>query len=101
MFYFVLLCRAALADKDFIALTQTLYLTTGQSPGSSVCTDIYIVDDSEVEGDETFAVSLSTTYPGVSVSRSTSVVEILDNDLGKGPGVTECGGDSVSQCLVN
>jgi uncharacterized delta-60 repeat protein len=46
---------------------------------------VAIVDDSYVEGTETFTVSLSNPTGGTLGPRSTATVTILDNDLANGP----------------
>ena len=48
----------------------------------SVCTNISIVDDDIVEGDEMFTVSLARSEEAVSFANQTATVTIEDSDQG-------------------
>lgn len=70
---------SAVAGQDYTAKSGTLQFGPGQTVRSVV---IPIADDSEVEGDETFAVSLSNPDGGASLGGlSTATVTIFDNDV--------------------
>ena len=67
-----------------MGLPQVILFVSGQSLHSPSCTNVTITDDAVLEDTENFTVVLSTDFPGVSISRVWSVVEIIDNDNSKG-----------------
>ena len=70
--------------SDYEGLPSVLILFSGQSAGMPSCVEITIIDDDVLEIREAFLITLSTNFPeGVTLSRSRSVVEIIDNEEGK------------------
>ena len=70
--------------SDYDGLPSVLTLSSGQSVNMPSCVEIAIIDDEALENKETFLIALSTNFPeGVTLSRSRSVVEIIDNEEGK------------------
>ena len=47
---------------------------------SQQCINVSITDDAELENDEVFFINISTSDPAVSLSSSSAVVIISDND---------------------
>ena len=68
-----------------MGLPSVLTLFSGQSVNIPSCVEIHIIDDEALENrEEAFLIALSTNFPeGVTLSRSRSVVEIIDNEEGK------------------
>ena len=48
--------------------------------GGMLCIAVTIIDDSEMEGDETFTVTLTTSSPGVTLGNSNVTITITAND---------------------
>ena len=70
--------------SDYGGLPSVLTLFSGQSVNIPSCVEIHIIDDEAVENREAFLIALFTNLPeGVTLSRSRSVVEIVDNEEGK------------------
>ena len=65
-------------DYDIIGLP-----VSGQSLHSLSCANVSIIDDVILEEVENFTVVLSTGFPGVIISESQSIVQIIDNDNSK------------------
>ena len=66
---------------DYIPLSSSL---TFNASSDMECVDVMIVDDTVVEGEESFTVSLTTSDPDVMVENGTVVVVIMeDPDDGK------------------
>ena len=84
------LCRAEHPDCHSIAATagtdyeapsqQLLTFPAGTSTGVMSCVDVSITDDSAVEGDETFTVSLTSSSPIVTLGNDQVTITITDND---------------------
>ena len=53
----------------------------GSISGIQQCINITIIDNTTVEEDETFTVTLSTSNPRVELDNNVTTVTILDNDL--------------------
>ena len=66
--------------RDYVGLPRPLSFVSGQSLHSPSCTNVTITDDAILEDTENFTIVLSTEFPGVSISRVWSIVEIIDND---------------------
>ena len=70
--------------SDYGGLPSVLTLFSGQSVNMPSCVEITIIDDETLENREAFSITLSTNFPeGVTLSRSRSVIEIIDNEEGK------------------
>ncbi len=67
---------------DYIPLSSSL---TFNASSDMECVDVMIVDDTVVEGEESFTVSLTTSDPDVMVENGTVVVVVImeDPDDGK------------------
>ena len=68
----------ATAGADYAPLTQTVSIPAGQT---AVTLTVAIVDDAEVEGDETFHVTLSNPQNGVLGGMAQVTITIVDNDV--------------------
>lgn len=71
----------AVAGEDYAATSGTLNFAAGQITQTLT---VPILDDAFVEGDETFAVTLSNPTGGVLGSTVTTNITIIDNDLALG-----------------
>jgi len=75
--------QSATAGADYAATSGTLSLLDGETSGSF---DIAILDDSDLEGDESFTIQLSNPSGGVTLGGvDTAVVTIVDNESAPGP----------------
>ena len=63
-----------------MGLPYVLSFVSGQSLHSPSCFNVTIIDDANLEEKENFTIVLSTEFPGVTLSRAQSTVEIIDND---------------------
>lgn len=72
--------HAATFGRDYVGLPRVLVFVSGQSLHSPSCVNVSITDDDSLEVTESFTVVLSTEFPGVSILRAQSIVEIIDND---------------------
>jgi hypothetical protein len=62
-----------------IQLGLDVVFPTGASNGAMQCVSVTITDDSAVEGDETFTVSLTTSSP-VALGNAMTTITIMDTD---------------------
>ena len=75
-FAFFLCCTA---PGDYTAVGEDLIFTAANVVGSTVCTNVTIIDDEVLEGDQSFSLSLSSTDP-VMFGTDEATVTIVDND---------------------
>jgi Calx-beta domain/RTX calcium-binding nonapeptide repeat (4 copies) len=68
----------ALAGSDYSALNTVVSFNSGETMKS---VSISIIDDSIVEGNETFNVSISSSNANASITTKSSGITILDNDF--------------------
>ncbi len=61
--------------------TVDLTFSANTSDGYRQCIDIMIIDDSAVEGNETFSVILTTSEPNVLIETNSTEITIADNDV--------------------
>jgi hypothetical protein len=68
--------RSGTRPRDFPSISSNLLFPSGDGVGTIRCFTVRIYDDTRVENDEYFTVSLSNTFrtPG------TATINILDND---------------------
>ena len=70
--------------KDYGAVSEVRVFTEGSVEGQSLCVTVTTVDDSVVEGTETFQITLSANSPNVTIGdRAGGVaftVNVNDND---------------------
>jgi ribosomal protein L35AE/L33A len=79
---------SATAGNDYVQTTDTLNWGNGDNANKS-CT-VPILDDSIIEGDETFNMALSNSTGGATIgSPGTAVVTITDNDEEQNPGTLQ------------
>ena len=77
---------AAIAGSDYVSVSMDVVFPAGTSNGGMQCIDVTIIDDSEMEGDETFTVALSTSSPvvtfgnAVTLENAVTTITITDND---------------------
>ena len=67
------------APGDYTAVDQELTFTAADMVGSAMCINVTIIDDTVLEGDESFTLSLSSADPVLFGTNQASVV-IIDND---------------------
>ena len=72
---------AAIAGSDYVSVSMDVVFPAGTSNGDMQCIDVTIIDDSEMEGDETFTVALTTSSPVVmTLGNAVTTITITDND---------------------
>ena len=71
---------AAIAGSDYVSVSMDVVFPAGTSNGGVQCIDVTIMDDSEMEGDETFTVTLTTSSPAVTLGNAVTTITITDND---------------------
>eukprot|EP00731_Ephydatia_muelleri_P002078 Em0001g2078a len=75
-----------LGPKDYGAVSEVRVFTEGSVEGQSLCVTVTTVDDSIVEGTETFQITLSANSPNVTIGDRaggvTFTVNVNDNDVG-------------------
>ena len=67
------------AGNDYDMLSIVLTFSSGQSVGGVQTTSVTIQDDSSVENDEVFSVSISSMDSGVMLGISTAWVTIIED----------------------
>ena len=70
----------ALANFDYTHILSNLSFNSGSINGSTECLIISVIDDSALEGEQTFFVMLNSSDSDVILGRSTTTVIITDND---------------------
>ena len=70
---------AAIAGSDYVSVSMDVVFPVGTSNGGMQCIDVTIIDDSEMEGDETFTVTLTTSSP-VTLGNAVTTITITDID---------------------
>ena len=68
------------AGNDYDMLSIVLTFSSGQSVGGVQSTSVTILDDSSVENDEDFTVSINSMDPGVMLGISTAWVTIIEDN---------------------
>ena len=76
---FAILCFSADVDYVDIATVHWVF-TAGSQAGDTHCVEIVIIDDGYVEGDEYFAVNLTTSDEDVKLKINYAAIRILDDD---------------------
>ena len=71
---------AAIAGSDYLSVSTDVVFSAGTSNGGMQCINVTIIDDSEIEGDETFTVTLTTSSPAVTLGNAVTTITITDND---------------------
>ena len=69
----------ATPDKDYYGLPIFVTIHSGQLPGTLSCNNFTIIDDGIKEDQESFTIVLQTDMVGVLVTKSRSVIEIVDS----------------------
>ena len=70
-------CHLLTSPADYVAITMTLTFTNGSTTPQSV--PVTILDDSIVEGSESFSLTLTTTETNVTVNPASATVNIQDD----------------------
>ncbi len=70
----------AISDFDYINISSTQIFISGSTGNDVRCLDITIVEDSALEGNQTFAVTLSSSDPDVMLENDITTITIIDND---------------------
>ena len=71
---------AAIAGSDYVSASMDVVFPVGTSNGGMQCIGVIIIDDSEMEGDETFAVTLTTLSSAVTLGNAVTTITITAND---------------------
>ena len=71
---------AALADSDYNSISSSMVFPAGSTDNATRCVGITVIDDSALEGDQTFTVTLTTSDPGVILGTNIATITIIDND---------------------
>ena len=71
---------AAIALSAYVSVSMDVVFPAGTSNGGRQCIDVPIIDDSEMEGDETFTVVLTTLSSAVILGNAVTIITITDND---------------------
>ena len=71
---------AAIAGSDYVSVSMDVVFPAGTSNGGMQCIDVTIIDDIEMEGDETFTVTLTTSSSTVNLVNAVTTITITDND---------------------
>ena len=72
---------AAIAGSDYVSVSMDVVIfPAGTSNGGMQCIAVTIIDDSAMEGDETFTVTLTTSSPHVTLGNAVTTITITDND---------------------
>ena len=74
---------SASANSDYTAVSDTLTFADGQS---TALITVPIIDDNDVEANETFTLVLANATGGASLGQSTATITIVDNDVAATPG---------------
>ena len=65
---------------DFTFPSTNLTFLRGSTDSTSECANISITDDTALEGNQTFTVTLTTSDPDVAVRNRMTLITIEDND---------------------
>ena len=68
------------APDDYLEVSEIVEFLSGSEVNTTLCRDIIIIDDQELEGNETFSVHLSTNVADVIFLHAYVSIIILDND---------------------
>ncbi len=71
---------SAEGDSDFETTPLTLTFPSGAMDGDSLCGNVSIIDDSALEGEETFTVTLDVTDGSATVGNNATTIHISDDD---------------------
>ena len=71
---------AAIAGSDYVSVSMDVVFPAGTSNGDMQCIAVTIIDDREMEGDETFTVTLATSSSAVTLGNAVTTITITDND---------------------
>ena len=79
MYFIATLIYLPTADVDYSTVLNpsTLIFSAGSNIGSTACFDVSLLTDSDVEGTESFFLSL-TSSSGITVTQSRATVNIVD-----------------------
>ena len=72
-------CYVSVLSHSGVDYREDTELLTLRAGTTEMCTNFVIINDSDVEGMETFSVTLEALYP-ISVNISSAVVTIIDDD---------------------
>ena len=69
-----------MASYDYMHHFSAESFPPGSSDNATLCVNITIRDDSALEENETFSVTLTFSAPSVMVTNPTATITIIDND---------------------
>ena len=67
---------SAIAGSDYMPVSMDVVFPVGTSNGGMQCINVTIIDDSTMEGDETFTVTLTTSSPVVTLGNAVTTITI-------------------------
>ena len=70
----------AINGYDYLGVSMDLVFTAGTSNGTMQCINVAIIDDSLVESNETFTVTLTTSNSVVELGENLTTITITDTD---------------------
>ena len=73
-------CVSATNCSDYLGVSMDLVFTAGTSNGTMQCINVTIIDDSLVEPNETFAVTLTTSNSDMELGENLTTITITDTD---------------------
>ena len=76
----ILYSFVAMENSDFTFLSTDLIFLRGSTDSTSKCVNITITDDTALEGNQAFTVTLTTSDPDVVLRNSMTTITIEDND---------------------
>ena len=67
-------------NSDYTSHSSTVAFPSGSTDNTPGCVNISITDDSALEGNEVFTVTLDTLDPDVLLGNNVTVITLEDND---------------------
>ena len=71
---------AAISISDYTSLSSVELFVAGSTDTATRCVNITILDDTALEGDQTFILALFTSDPNVLLGNDMTLITIEDND---------------------
>ena len=66
--------------SDYNSIQSSLIFSLGSSDGAMRCENVTIIDDSVLEGDQSFTLTLNASDPSVILSTPMTTIIITDDD---------------------
>ena len=71
--------HAAMFDTDYTSISSDEVFPSGSTDGT-MCVNITILDDTALEGNQSFTLTLTTSDPDVVLGNNVTIITITDND---------------------